>query len=271
MVARLVVGSFGIVAFPPQRNDMKDSPSRRDAPLGEHDAGSFTWTPEWWQDWTEKDHGTRSYVLSTITESALMLLKPSPGDLVLNVGCGYGREAKALLHRFPTARIIGIDASTSMIVDAKNNLPNRFDAAQGSASELPFDDNTFDHILCIGVLMHVRDEFPACREMIRVLRPGGRLIVSFNSVLHPLGFAVQHLLSHRKRNIPGYKQIFRLPHAYTGFLRKLGCRVRLHPGTFALGNEPAALLRALRYADRYLAAIIPWATFEPILQCEKRS
>ena len=232
-------------------------------------SGSFTWTPEFWRHWTDASRASRSYVLSRVTRAALALLRPSPGHSVLNVGCGYGREAQVLVSRHPSVQLVGIDASASMIRSAANSLPRRFRPVHGSATRLPFEKDAFDGVLCVGVLMHVADELAACREMIRVLKPGGRLILSFNSLLHPLGPAIQWLLSHRKGEISGYKQVFRLPTSYTRVMRKLGCRVRVRPGTFALGNEPPTLLRALVPADRYLAPLIPWATFEPLLECEK--
>ncbi len=250
---------------------MNENSSRRDNLFRENETGSFTWTPDFWREWTDGYHVSRSYVLSRITQSALALLRPSSGHHVLNVGCGYGREAQALTSQYPYVQLIGIDTSSSMIRSATDNLPQGFSAVQGSASQLPFDNDVFDGVLCVGVLMHIENEFAACREMIRVLKPGGRLILSFNSLLHhPLGLAAQWILSRRKKAVPGYKQVFRLPVTYARVIRQLGGRVRIRPGTFAMGNEPPALLRALIRTDRHLAPLIPWATFEPVLECEKR-
>jgi SAM-dependent methyltransferase len=52
--------------------------------------------------------------------------------------------------------------------------------AQADAQALPFKQGTFDRVLCAGVLYHVRDCERALREMRRVLRPGGRAVISTN-------------------------------------------------------------------------------------------
>jgi demethylmenaquinone methyltransferase/2-methoxy-6-polyprenyl-1,4-benzoquinol methylase len=57
-------------------------------------------------------------------------------------------------------------------------------AAQGESEELPFADATFDRILVIDAFHHLRDQKLAAREMVRVLAPGGRLVIQEPDIAH---------------------------------------------------------------------------------------
>jgi SAM-dependent methyltransferase len=100
----------------------------------------------------------------------------------LDVGCGVGHWGRALLpHLPPDAHITGIDpepqwTQQATATAASRNLSNRLTYAQGSAEKIPFPDASFDLVTCQTVLMHLPDVPAALREMIRVLRPGGRLL-----------------------------------------------------------------------------------------------
>ena len=56
---------------------------------------------------------------------------------------------------------------------------------------LPFQDGEFDKVLCTGVLMHITDTDLAVRELVRVLRHGGRMVCSINNSLSPYSFPVR--------------------------------------------------------------------------------
>lgn len=109
-------------------------------------------------------------------------LNISAGDRVLDVGCGTGDDVRMLASLVgPTGRVIGIDASKSMIDVAHQRsrssaLPVSF--AVGNAFSLDFLDDAFDACRCETVLMHVDGEpSDAIAEMVRVTRPGGRVVV----------------------------------------------------------------------------------------------
>lgn len=137
------------------------------------------------------------------------------------------------------------------------------------AEELPFADGVFDKVFCIGAIMHMHNEEAACREMVRVLRHGGQLVMSFNSLLHPLAVGFQIYVRVWKR-LPGYKQSFRLPRYYTRLLAQAGCTPRLYAGTFSYGRGGRVALKMWERIDRFLGTAAPWATFEPIIACTKR-
>jgi ubiquinone biosynthesis O-methyltransferase len=111
-------------------------------------------------------------------ELILELLGDVNGCRVLDVGCGDGELAVELAKR--GASVTGIDASSAMIDAAKNrakqeNANVTFEVA--AAEHLPFPPGQFDIVTAVTVLCFVNDANPAFREIARVLRPGGRLVI----------------------------------------------------------------------------------------------
>jgi len=96
------------------------------------------------------------------------------GKEVLEVGCGTGlilRRIEALAERS-----IGVDISAGMLERA---VDRGLDVVQGDARALPFPDESFDVVCSFKVLAHVPDVAEAVREMVRVTRPGGHLLLEF--------------------------------------------------------------------------------------------
>lgn len=102
------------------------------------------------------------------------------GRDVLDVGCGFGWFELLAVARGARS-VVGIDLTESDLATARANVAAaevRFQA--GSAVDLPFADGSFDTVVCIEVLEHLPPgtERRAFREMARVLRNGGRLVLS---------------------------------------------------------------------------------------------
>ncbi|TCK19894.1 class I SAM-dependent methyltransferase [Pseudonocardia endophytica] len=110
-------------------------------------------------------------------ETALVhgMLDDLPPGRALDAACGTGRHTAALLDR--GHEVIGVDRSPDMLAVARDKIP----AAEfrgGDLSALPLPDNEIDVVVCGLALAHLPDLAPAMREFARVLRPGGRLVVS---------------------------------------------------------------------------------------------
>jgi ubiquinone/menaquinone biosynthesis C-methylase UbiE len=99
------------------------------------------------------------------------------GRTALDVGCGGGRYTVAL-RRLGFAHVTGIDFSTEGIVDSKQRLCasgiQGVSFQQANALSLPFRNDYFDFVFCNGLLHHTVDMPKGVRELVRVLKPGGR-------------------------------------------------------------------------------------------------
>lgn len=118
----------------------------------------------------------RPWALNLIDRSGL-----KPGERVLDVGCGTGIVTRLALERVGgEGKVVGIDLLPPMLDVARSVAPPDapVEWRQSSADALPFDDETFDAVLCQQALQFFPDKPAALREMHRVLVPDGRLTVS---------------------------------------------------------------------------------------------
>ncbi len=97
-----------------------------------------------------------------------------PRSRVLDLGCAFGFGTRFLATRY---RAFGHDLSPQYIEQAKKSVPSGTFTC-GSADSVPYPDGFFDGIVMLDVLEHVPREEPVIDELARVLRPGGRLILS---------------------------------------------------------------------------------------------
>src|SRR3954453_6088840 len=104
--------------------------------------------------------------------------KVSSKDRVLDVGCGTGVLARAVAARVAAPdQVTGLDINEGMLTVARRIEP-RIDWRHGDATELPFSDDTYDVVMSQFSLMYFPDRIGAVKEMVRVLKPGGRLVVA---------------------------------------------------------------------------------------------
>jgi ubiquinone biosynthesis O-methyltransferase len=105
-------------------------------------------------------------------------LVPNRGSLILDAGCGTGIYSRRLAKK--GNYVIGIDASEEMLHIAQNK-PNfegpTIEYIKGDLHYLPFKNNLFDSVVCITALEFCRDVFQVVRELGRVLKPQGQLIL----------------------------------------------------------------------------------------------
>ena len=115
-------------------------------------------------------------------------LKVAPGDLVLDLGCGFGRHAYEFARR--GASIVALDAGAEEVAKVRATFgamaeqgeididTTRIGTIQGDALHLPFADGTFDRVICSEVLEHIPDDEAAMAELSRVLAPGGTMAIT---------------------------------------------------------------------------------------------
>jgi SAM-dependent methyltransferase len=100
------------------------------------------------------------------------------GDRVLDIGCGTGVLARAAADRVAAeSQVTGLDRNEGMLAVAQRLRP-QIDWRQGDATALPFADASYDVVLSQFALMYFPDRTAALKEMVRVLRPGGRLAIA---------------------------------------------------------------------------------------------
>jgi len=112
-------------------------------------------------------------------------LVAAPGATVVDVGCGPGTVQPALCAA--GALVVGVDYSPGMVREAqaqaaRARLPVRL--LQADAQALPFPDDQFDGALEAHMLYHLPDIAQALRELRRVVKPGGRVLISTNAADH---------------------------------------------------------------------------------------
>ncbi|MET9342183.1 methyltransferase domain-containing protein [Nonomuraea sp. NPDC003804] len=98
-------------------------------------------------------------------------------DTVLDVGCGTGRLLSLAAGRWPRARLYGVDPAGEMVRVAGEKLPRARLHVCG-AERLPFPDRSFDLVLSTTAFGHWQDQPAGLREIARVLRRPGRLVLA---------------------------------------------------------------------------------------------
>lgn len=110
-----------------------------------------------------------------------------PGQRVLDLGCGAGRHAFELYRR--GADVIAFDQDVAELenvaamfaaMNAENQVPDGAAAqtVSGDALALPFPDEHFDCVIASEIMEHIPEDEKAMREMVRVVKPGGRVVVT---------------------------------------------------------------------------------------------
>ncbi len=103
------------------------------------------------------------------------------GQKVLDVGCGLGQEVLRMADLVGTAgSAVGVDIADAFVAEARRRAGIRGGNVEfqvGSAVDLPLPDGTFDMCRAERVLLLLDDPFTALREMARVVRPGGQVVV----------------------------------------------------------------------------------------------
>ncbi|MCX8128405.1 MAG: class I SAM-dependent methyltransferase [Synergistetes bacterium] len=124
------------------------------------------------------DQMRSSFFSEAVREKAIALADVKEGKEALDVGAGTGFITEGLVTK--GLKVVAMDQSKAMLEKMRSKFSN-FDKVIyviGGAESIPFLDSSFDYIFANMCLHHVEDPAKAIREMARVLKPGGKLVIT---------------------------------------------------------------------------------------------
>jgi SAM-dependent methyltransferase len=115
------------------------------------------------------------------TEFLVETLRPRPGNLILDVGCGEGQAEVSIGRRqVSQVRLVGVDlvpSKAEMALQQTRSHNQRVSIVAGDAVRLPFRNAAFDATFCVAVLQYVPNVSDAVKEIARVTAPGRRVVI----------------------------------------------------------------------------------------------
>jgi len=171
-----------------------------------------------WYDQLVGEKGS-DYHQSVILPGALKMLAPRKGEKILDVGCGQGVFARRLVEA--GAEVTGIDASKDLINAAQKRSPKIRYLTADAANMKMFQSESFDAVSCIMAIMNMDPLEAVVREMVRVLKRGGQMLLVLN---HPCfriprqsGWGIDENRKLQYRRIDSYMSEMKIP-------------IKMHPG-----------------------------------------
>ena len=124
------------------------------------------------------DNMRKSFFSEDIREKAYEIANVKEGKLAADIGAGTGFVTEGLLEK--GLRVIAVDQSEEMLNQMKEKFmhSNAIDFRQGDAEKLPVEDNSIDYVIANMYLHHVENPLNAIKEMVRILKPGGKLVIT---------------------------------------------------------------------------------------------
>ncbi|WP_309730909.1 class I SAM-dependent methyltransferase [Chamaesiphon sp. OTE_75_metabat_556] len=121
-----------------------------------------------------------------INHLTVELLDVKPTDRVLDIGFGGGVTIEEMLKTIDTGKIHGVDFSQAMVDKAKRRFKKSIQAGKvsiefGDVGQLPFEAKIFDKVCTVNTIYFWKDPLVSLREIRRVLKKGGKLIISIRS------------------------------------------------------------------------------------------
>ncbi|MCX6655144.1 MAG: class I SAM-dependent methyltransferase [Candidatus Bathyarchaeota archaeon] len=161
-----------------------------------------------WASTYDREHNPLIALEEKVT---LELIEDVKGKSVLDLGCGTGRYCVILAER--GASVVGVDPSSEMLEHAKRKVTSthRFDLRQGTIETISFPSDHFDLVISALTLSHLPELEPTFREMVRVLKWGGSIVISD---IHPYWPVSGHDYAEffdeagREYRIPEYPHLF---------------------------------------------------------------
>lgn len=117
------------------------------------------------------------YIRAT-TRATVACLHRCSGERLLDLGCGTGALLRELVREGIPGRLAGVDLSLAMLARARANLPGVVSLTVGDAGELPWPEGALDVVVSISSLHYWPHPERALAEARRILRPGGRVVIT---------------------------------------------------------------------------------------------
>jgi ubiquinone/menaquinone biosynthesis C-methylase UbiE len=120
----------------------------------------------------------RDFFSEAVREKAYRLAAVESGQLAADIGAGTGFITEGLLQR--GLKVIAIDRSHDMLDQMREKFKDSEDVdyRQGEAENLPIDNDTVDYTMANMYLHHVDDPLVAIKEMVRIIKPSGKLVLT---------------------------------------------------------------------------------------------
>jgi ubiquinone/menaquinone biosynthesis C-methylase UbiE len=155
--------------------------------LGEGAAVDPISTEEGYRSWAEFYDEPGNQLVDLEQPVVREILDGLPRGVALDAACGTGRHSAYLASLGHT--VIGVDSSAAMLERAREKVPDG-EFHKADLHELPLPDDHVDLVVCGLALVHVPDLAPVLAEFVRVLRPGGDLVISDQRGLAGIGLPV---------------------------------------------------------------------------------
>jgi ubiquinone/menaquinone biosynthesis C-methylase UbiE len=199
---------------------------------------SWEGVADWYADYSvEKGN----YHQTVVIPNLLRLMKPQAGQAILDLACGAGVLSAELAAAGAT--VIGVDASASLITEARDKVPQgKFVTA--SADKLPLPDHSFDTVVCVLAIQNIAAVKETFTEAARVLKRSGNFFLVLN---HP-AFRVPQGSSWGWDEVAG-RQYRRIDE----YLSEKTAKIVAHPGR-AKSEATVSFHRSFQYYFKHLAA-----------------
>ena len=124
------------------------------------------------------DEMRESFFSEAVREKAISLAGAESGELAADIGAGTGFITEGLMQK--GLRVIAVDQSEAMLKEMGEKFQgvDTIDYRLGEAENLPIEDKVVDYVFANMYLHHVENPTVAIKEMARVLKPGGRLVIT---------------------------------------------------------------------------------------------
>lgn len=119
-----------------------------------------------------------AFYVEATTRETLRRMPMAATSRVLDVGCGTGGLLRRLRAKYPDAVLAGLDPVPEMLALAKDKLSGNEDLRIGYADSLPWPAGSFDVVVSCNMFHYISHPLEALREMARVLRPGGAIVLT---------------------------------------------------------------------------------------------